>query len=87
MLEPNQNSEIENRFLKPMFHLDFHGKYPRNEWKGKIDVGRVPAQVYMKKDLKFIDSLTYKMCDIMDEIYKKEIIGDRQLKPKADPDC
>ena len=36
---------LQNDQLKPLFHLDFHGKYPRKEWKGEIDVG-ANAMIY-----------------------------------------
>ena len=72
-----------------MFHLDFHGKFPRQEWKGMIDLGRVPALVYHKdlSDNNFIDSLTNQFCKDIDSIYKGVVLGTRQLKPKTDPDC
>jgi len=37
---------LENEDVKPLFHLDFHGKYPRKEWAGKVDVGGNAMEYY-----------------------------------------
>jgi hypothetical protein len=38
---------IPNDKIKPILHIDFHGKLKReNEWKGNIDIGWMSLKEY-----------------------------------------
>jgi len=90
-LNNNKSNKIANKNVRPMFHLDLHGKFPRNGAKaGRIDLGKVPAENYFydnDDDYDMIQTLSKSFCAHINGIYKYQALGLRRLRPKADAEC
>ena len=78
--------------VRPLFHLDFHGKFPKKEWAGEIDIGGKAAEYFFglskdKDEAKFILELKQRLSDDIDEIYKGIVLGHRELRPQSQQNC
>lgn len=74
--------------VRPLFHLDFHGKFAKKEWAGEIDIGGKAAEYFFglskdKDEAKFILELKQRLSDDIDEIYKGIVLGHRELRPQS----
>ena len=90
----NANGEITlNQQIRPLLHVDFHGKYPKTDPKMRdymtdIDIGHQSMMQYWRNKSD-TDMITEEIGNVfashLSEIYKKELVGPYKIRPELDP--